>query len=565
MMALGPVRPAFVIRSGVMGITMGAIHSVGRSNGLLPWLSRHASVIRLVSLAAIALSLLLVARKLPVGQAVEALSGWVQGLGVWGPLVFGVIYVLAVVALVPASALTIAAGAIFGLLVGTITVSLASTTGAALAFLVARYLARDAVARRVRRYPKFEAIDRAIGEGGWKVVAMLRLSPAVPFNLQNYLYGVTRVRFWPCVLTSWIAMLPGTVMYVYLGHVGRAGLETASGGRSRTPAEWALIVVGLLATVAVTVYVTRLARRAMGEQARIPADDTAQQAEEEGRPWGAMIAALLALVSITGAAFVQFRPEALQGLLVRIGGPPRVRLKEAYAENPGGPTFRHEDLDSLLKAYVASGGWVDYRGLMRDAGKLDAYIARVADAPFESLGRDEKLALLVNAYNAFTLRLILDYYPLDSIRSIPAEKRWDAVRWKVGRSTWSLNQIEHEQIRPKFREPRIHFALVCAAAGCPPLRAEAYAPERLDEQLDGQVRYVHGNARWLRLGPDGRDVWLTSLYRWYRGDFEQVAGSVLGFASRYVPELRAELDAGHEPSVHWIEYDWSLNSRENAR
>ena len=116
---------------------------------------------------------------------------------------------------------------------GTIIVSLASTTGAALAFVIARYLARDSVARWVRRSPRFEAIDRAIGEEGWKIVALLRLSPAVPFNLQNYLYGLTKIRFWPCVLTSWAAMLPGTLMYVYLGVVGRAGLEAASGGRAR--------------------------------------------------------------------------------------------------------------------------------------------------------------------------------------------------------------------------------------------------------------------------------------------------------------------------------------------
>ena len=119
------------------------------------------------------------------------------------------------------ASVTVAAGALFGSVVGVVVVSLASTTGAALAFLVARYLARDAVLRWVRRNPRYDAIDRAIGEGGWRVVALLRLSPLVPFNLQNYLYGLTAIRFWPCVLTSWAAMLPGTVVYVYLGHAGR--------------------------------------------------------------------------------------------------------------------------------------------------------------------------------------------------------------------------------------------------------------------------------------------------------------------------------------------------------
>jgi hypothetical protein len=96
------------------------------------------------------------------------------------------------------------------------------------------------------------------------------------------------------------------------------------------------------------------------------------------------------------------------------------------------------------------------------------------------MGRNEKLALLINAYNAFTLKLIVERLPVQSILDIPAAERWDAVRWKVGGQVWSLKQIEHEQIRPKFTEPRVHFALVCAAVGCPPLRNEAYDASRLD-------------------------------------------------------------------------------------
>jgi uncharacterized membrane protein YdjX (TVP38/TMEM64 family) len=542
-----------------------------RPHSLTAWARRQAPAIQVVSVAAIGLSLLWIARQLPVGEMIEGLSSWVRGFGVCGPVVYGVIYVAAVVALIPGAALTISAGALFGLVVGTITVSLASTTGAALAFLIARYLARDSVARWVRRYPKFEAIDQAVGEEGWKIVALLRLSPAIPFNLQNYLYGLTRIHFWPCVLTSWATMLPGTLMYVYLGVVGRAGLEAASGGRARTPAEWALIVVGLIATIAVTVYITRVARRAMREHAGIVANgrESRHPGEEDhdtpaaGWPWGAMIAALLALATGAGAVYVQMRPESLHGLLVRLGGPPRVLLKEAYAAKPGAPTFDHRELEELLKAHVAAGGWVDYGGLAREAGKVDAYLAHLARAPFEELGRDEKLALLINAYNAFTLRLILEYYPIDSIRTIPADKRWDDVRWRIGPHTWSLNQIEHEQVRPKFREPRVHFALVCAAVGCPPMRGEAYTAGRLEEQLDDQARYLHSHDRWFRLAADGKDVWLTSLYRWYRGDFEQVAGSVVGFASRYAPGLKSVLDSRKTPTIHWLDYDWSLNGIEN--
>ncbi|RUL87961.1 VTT domain-containing protein [Tautonia sociabilis] len=544
-----------------------------RSAGWADRARRAAPVVKLVSLGAIALSLLLLARRLPLGALLDAIGGWVAGLGPWGPVVFGLVYAVAVVLMVPGSALTLAAGALFGLVVGTITVSVASNVGAALAFLIARYVARDAVARRVRRNPRFNAIDRAIGEGGWKIVALLRLSPAVPFNLQNYLYGLTSIRFWPCVLASWVAMLPGTFLYVYLGHVGRAGLEaTAGGGASRSPAEWAMIVVGLVATVVVTVYVTRLARRAMREQTDLDSQDDRERddvgrsgrARAAGWPWGATALALAAILSLGTAVAAELNPELIRRALARIGGPSEVELREAYRPKPSGPTFDHSTFDELLKAHVREGGWVDYRGLARDIGQLDAYLARLARAPFDAMGRDEKLALLINAYNAFTLRLILELYPIDSIKSIPADKRWDAVRWRVGTHTWSLNQIEHEQIRPKFREPRIHFALVCAAVGCPPLRREAYTAGRLEQQLEDQARYVHTHDRWFRLAPGGRTVWLTSLYKWYGGDFEQVAGSVLSFAARYRADLARLIAAGRAPAVRWLDYDWSLNGIENA-
>ncbi|HUY31817.1 MAG TPA: VTT domain-containing protein [Pirellulales bacterium] len=227
---------------------------------------RRAAAIKWGAVGLVIVGALVAARQLPVAAALDALEARIGELGVWGPVVFGMVYVLAVVLLAPCAALSLAAGALFGPVVGTLVVSLSSTTGAALTFLIGRYGARETVARTLRQYPKFDAVDQAISDGGWKVVAMLRLSPVVPFNVQNYLYGLTRIRFWPCVLTSWIAMLPGTMMYVYLGYAGRAGVEAAAQGeRTRTPAEWALIVVGLLATGGVMVYVSRLARKAMAQ------------------------------------------------------------------------------------------------------------------------------------------------------------------------------------------------------------------------------------------------------------------------------------------------------------
>jgi uncharacterized membrane protein YdjX (TVP38/TMEM64 family) len=165
----------------------------------------------------------------------------------------------------------VAAGAVYGMAVGTVTASLASTSGAAVSFLISRHLARGLVTRRFAEHPAFAAVDREISRKGALIVALLRLSPAVPFGLQNYLYGLTGIGFGTYLVTSWAAMLPATVMYVYLGCLGRAGLEaTGAAGRTRSPAEWAFLAVGLIATVAITLIVTRLVRRALRESELTP-------------------------------------------------------------------------------------------------------------------------------------------------------------------------------------------------------------------------------------------------------------------------------------------------------
>lgn len=216
-------------------------------------------VLRGAGLLAAVVGAVLLLRALPVEAAIDRLESAMEGLGWLGPVAYGATYVVAALAFVPGSALTLGAGAIFGLWVGVAVVSVAATTAAALAFLIARYVARHRVESLARSHRRFGAVDRAIAEGGWKVVALLRLSPAIPFSTGNYLFGLTAIRFWPYVLTSWLTMLPGAFLYVYLGHLGRA----AAGGRERAPAEWALLGAGLVATIAATAYITRLARRRM--------------------------------------------------------------------------------------------------------------------------------------------------------------------------------------------------------------------------------------------------------------------------------------------------------------
>lgn len=204
---------------------------------------------------------------------VADLRSWVAGFGPAAPLLYGFAYVLATVLFVPGSALTIGAGVAFGLLWGTVLVSIASTVGGALAFLLARYLLRDRVESWVAGREKFAMVDRAVAEKGWKIVALTRLSPVFPFNLQNYAYGLTGVGFRGYVLASWIAMLPGTLLYVYLGAAGVQVAAAATGAASwgRT----ALQLLGLVATLAVAVVAGRIATRVLREAAD-------ESAEEEG-------------------------------------------------------------------------------------------------------------------------------------------------------------------------------------------------------------------------------------------------------------------------------------------
>lgn len=215
-------------------------------------------------LAALAL-VLLVARR--AAGLLPGLAQWVAGLGWAAPLIFAGIYIVATVLLVPGSLLTMAGGALFGVWRGTLLVLVAATAGASAAFLIARYFARERVALRMVSDPRFDAIDRAVGTAGLKLVVLLRLSPAVPFNLLNYALGVTRVRFLH-YLAGCAAMLPGTLLYVYYGRVIGDVAALAAGARpEHGPGYYALLGAGLLATVLVTVLLTRMARRELGRTA----------------------------------------------------------------------------------------------------------------------------------------------------------------------------------------------------------------------------------------------------------------------------------------------------------
>jgi uncharacterized membrane protein YdjX (TVP38/TMEM64 family) len=214
-------------------------------------------------LATVLGALVLVGRTL--GGQLAAIATWIDGLGAIAPVAFVIVYALATVAFVPGSILTLTAGAIFGIGAGTLYTLIAATCGASLAFLFSRYAARSLVERRIATHPRFSAIDRAVAREGRRIVFLLRLSPLFPFNLLNYALGLTSVRFGDYVVAC-AGMLPGTLLYVYYGKLA-GDVARAAGGLvpERGAGYYTVLVLGFVATVAVTAYVTRVARRALAE------------------------------------------------------------------------------------------------------------------------------------------------------------------------------------------------------------------------------------------------------------------------------------------------------------
>ena len=226
-----------------------------------PAASSRGTIVRVAVAVVVVIALVLLGRQL--STQLPKITAAVDSLGAWGPVVFIATYALACVAFVPASLLTLAAGALFGVVKGTLIVLTGATIGAMAAFLVARYVARDWVAKRVQRDPRFAAIDSAIAEQGRKVVFLLRLSPVIPFNVLNYALGLTKVRAMDYLIAS-VGMIPGTVLYVYTGKLASVVVGASSGVTPpRGPAFYTVLGLGLAATAAVTVLITRTARRAL--------------------------------------------------------------------------------------------------------------------------------------------------------------------------------------------------------------------------------------------------------------------------------------------------------------
>jgi hypothetical protein len=275
--------------------------------------------------------------------------------------------------------------------------------------------------------------------------------------------------------------------------------------------------------------------------------DRARQREGAGKGARAAAAATLALLACAAAA------------------PP------AGAAEPGAPgSIRaHAAWTELLGRHV-SGGLVDYAALKRDGRPaLQAYLQAleaVERAELESWPRADQLAFWIDAYNAYTVKLVLDHHPVRSIRSIglftgAAFRRKFIPLERAAGARLSLDDIEHHILRERFRDPRVHFALVCASRSCPVLRAEAYRGPELEAQLDDAARTFLRDPARNRYDPVARTLFLSSIFTWFRRDFEAAAGSLPAFVARYADPATARALRGPGVKVVFLDYDWSLNER----
>lgn len=224
----------------------------------------------------------------------------------------------------------------------------------------------------------------------------------------------------------------------------------------------------------------------------------------------------------------------------------------------------HDQWDQLLHKHVATDGGVNYQGFLQDSVALNSYLALLSTAHpnAKNWTRDEQIAYWINAYNAFTVKLIVDEYPVNSIKDIKngipfVNTVWDIKFIKIEKAEYDLNNIEHGILRPKYDEPRVHFALNCASYSCPRLRNEAYVAERLEEQLSDQARLFLADQR-KNVITDPSRVQLSKIFNWFSGDFTKGKQTLVGFINQYSPVQLTD-----DTEIEYMDYDWRLNSQEH--
>ena len=442
-------------------------------------------------------------------ENVARLKQWIEGYGELAPAVFIAGYALATVFFVPGLPITVLGGVAFGAIWGTLYVWIGATIGLGLAFLVARYAVRSTVERWVQASPRIAKIDAQVAENGWRIVMLTRLVPIFPFNLQNYAYGITRIGFWPYLITSSLCILPATAAFTFAG----GALSQGQGDVRQT--------LLYLAIAGVLLVAISLIPRLLQRKSTLAGD----------------LLKTVAIASLLGAAL-----------------PAQAADGDAYAR--------------LLKAHVRAGSvngitlsLVDYGAVKTDPDYPRA-LGALAEARPDALTSDpDRIAFWVTAYNLAAIKAVLDQHPVSSIKDGGSlfSPVWKKKVATVGGVPRSLDEIERDILRKTFKEPRVHFAIVCASLSCPDLRADPYDPARLDTQLDEQAAAFLSNATTgVRPGGDGKTR-VSSIFKWFAGDFSASGGVAAFIRAKARPELRERLGALTDAGLSYLDYDWSLN------
>lgn len=502
----------------------------------------RAAVAKLVALALLLGGAAIVVWLTPVGdllsrEGVARIVAFFRG-SAWAPVMFVALYALATALAMPGSVLTLAGGALFGVFWGTVYNTIAANIGANLAFGVGRLLGRDGVRKLAGK--RLDALDRATASYGFKGLLTLRLIPVVPFNALNFGSGLTAMSWPTYALATLIGIFPGTLVYTAFADALLAGSQEAS-----REAFIRLLVAGgaLVALSFLPPILKRLGVRAPGGSAAL------------------LLVAALAVAPRGVPAQVQ---------------------PDTGVSAPVESLTDHAAFTEVL-ARVVHPPRVDYASLKAERDGLDGYLETLAETDPEALGsagEDARLAFWINAYNACMLRQVIDHYPIKKKKGGLFSRLKSAVVSRPDNSVWqisdvfsgdfcevagrerSLDEIEHEIIRP-MGEPRIHFAVNCAARSCPQLWPEAYTAERVRAQLDRAVRtFVDTPAHFsLAAAAEDPELRLNKVLDWFGEDFGGKDGLRTFFAP-YVREDQATLLLDPDTDIEFFDYDWTLNDVE---
>ena len=465
-----------------------------------------------------------------LANAIRRVQG-VKAIGVWFVLAYAVMAGIGL----PATALTLAGGAIFGTALGSGLNWTGAVLGATIAHVLARSLGSDGINRLLgRNATKLEAFSERLN---FQNILRLRLIPITPFNLLNFACGLARVPLRAYVPATAIGILPGTIIYTFFSDSLIGGVAGA-----KTHALLRVLVAGVLLTL--LSFIPALIRRRSGP--------------------GVTVSACLAVgslfASLTG---VPSSAAAQSGLFVH-----RVTAASATLAPFAKVPFDHSLFDQLLHQHVAD-GLVDYDAFEKSA-EFQRYLGALASAKPETFTRPEQLAFWINAYNAYTIALMNQHHERRSIRNInktfgliSMKGPWTERMAHVGGDTYTLLHIEDEILRAQFHDPRIHFAIVCASLGCPPLRSEAFTGAALEQQLDDQARaFLLRSPTKNRVDVANRTVFVSPIFGWYRADFGASDAAVGQYIAQFYPAGPArDLLTGGSFTMKETAYDWSINSQ----